>query len=117
MCEIGDRLKLLRNQRKLLQEELAHKLGVSKSAIGMYERNERHPNLAIMNRIADFFDVTTDYLLGKSDEPRLTETQYLIGRKKYHELVNLMESLDPDEYESVMQRVRDFVDGLQTGKK
>ena len=63
----GSRIKLLREEKRLRQDELAKILDVSPSAIGMYERDEREPNDVITLKLADFFNVTTDYLLGKSD--------------------------------------------------
>ena len=63
----GNRIKLLREEKELRQDELAKILDVSPSAIGMYERDEREPNDVITLKLAEFFNVTTDYLLGKSD--------------------------------------------------
>ena len=64
---IGSRIKLLREELGLKQEELAKALSVSPSAIGMYERNLREPNNELTLKIADYFNVTVDYLLGKSE--------------------------------------------------
>lgn len=64
---LGNRIKLLREELGLKQEELAKKLSVSPSAIGMYERDLREPNNELTLKIADFFNVSLDYLLGKSD--------------------------------------------------
>ena len=61
----GSRLKELREKKGLKQEELALALSVSPSAIGMYERDYREPSDELLIKIADFFNVTTDYLLGK----------------------------------------------------
>lgn len=70
MPKFSERLKLLRNQRNLSQQELSKQLGVlSKSSINMYERGEREPGLETLELIADFFNVDMDYLLGKSDIP------------------------------------------------
>lgn len=63
----GIRLKKLREDMRLKQDELAKALSISPSAIGMYERDEREPNDELTLRIADFFNVSTDYLLGKTD--------------------------------------------------
>ena len=60
---IGKRLKELREDKGLKQEELAKYLSISPSAIGMYETNKREPNDNILLQIADFFNVSTDYLL------------------------------------------------------
>ena len=64
---LGNRIKALREELGLKQEELAKKLSVSPSAIGMYERNLREPNNELTLKFAEFFNVSTDYLLGKSD--------------------------------------------------
>lgn len=64
---LGARIKLLREELGLKQEELAKKLSVSPSAIGMYERDLREPNNELTLRIANFFNVSIDYLLGKTD--------------------------------------------------
>lgn len=64
---IGNRIKTLREELGLKQEELAKKMSVSPSAIGMYEINKREPNNELILKLASFFNVSTDYLLGKSD--------------------------------------------------
>lgn len=64
---IGNRIKFLREELGLKQEELAKKLSVSPSSIGMYETNKREPNNELVIKLANFFNVSTDYLLGKSD--------------------------------------------------
>lgn len=64
---LGNRIKALREKEGLKQDELAKKLSVSPSAIGMYETNKREPNNEIIIKLAEYFNVTTDYLLGKSD--------------------------------------------------
>lgn len=62
--------KKLAYQRKLKgwnQEQLAQKLNISPSAIGMYETNKRQPDNETTTKIANLFDVTTDYLLDHDD--------------------------------------------------
>ena len=63
----GNRIKLLREEKKIRQDELAKVLSISPSAVGMYERDEREPNDEITLKLAEYFGVSTDYLLGKSD--------------------------------------------------
>lgn len=60
------RLKQLRTKHELTQKELAKKLNLQNTAISKYELNERNPDLDILNNIADFFDVSIDYLLGRT---------------------------------------------------
>lgn len=62
----GKRLKGLRLGHKMTQVELASKLGISASAIGMYEQGRREPDNKLLSKICTLFNSTTDYLLGLS---------------------------------------------------
>ncbi|GAU79491.1 transcriptional regulator [Fusibacter sp. 3D3] len=70
---IENRLKQLRKENSLTQKELADKLNISKGSIAMYETGKRSPDNDILSSIADFFDVSTDYLLGRSNIRRYSE--------------------------------------------
>ena len=65
----GNRLKSLREKNNISREELAKLLDLSYWAISKYENNERIPDHETINKIADYFIVTIDYLLGRSDNP------------------------------------------------
>ena len=62
------RLKALRQSMNLPQEQLAHLLGVDRSTISSYESSMRQPSLGTLSRIADVFGVSTDYLLGRTND-------------------------------------------------
>jgi len=64
----GDRLRLLREQWKLSQLELANAVGSSEPQIWRYEHNDANPRADILKRLAEFFTVSADYLLGMTDE-------------------------------------------------
>lgn len=66
--KIGDKLTYLRNSNDLSQAELAKKLNISRSSIGMFESNARTPTTDTLVRYAQFFEVSLDYLLG-NDRP------------------------------------------------
>jgi transcriptional regulator with XRE-family HTH domain len=85
MTKYGDRISLLREKQGLTQEDLAHKLGISRASLSHYENSRREPHYDTINKIASFFKVSTDYLLGRTDNAEIV--------------------LDPD--------VRDFVDNLE----
>ena len=68
MQSLGERLAALRKEKGLSQAELAKLLNMGQSTIAMYERNRRTPDPATLNRLADFFDVSVDYLLGRTDK-------------------------------------------------
>ena len=67
----GLRLRALRNEKKLTQDELGKLLNVSGKTIGTWERDSRQPNIEAINKLASIFDVTTDYLLGNSNEKQV----------------------------------------------
>lgn len=64
---LAHRLKLLRGDRS--QREVAEALQVTRSAYSMYEIGERTPDEALLVRMADYFGVTTDFLLGRTQDP------------------------------------------------
>ena len=64
MNTFGERLKELRKEKNIGQIELAKKLGVGKSIISLWERNECEPSLSKLVSISIFFGVSIDYLAG-----------------------------------------------------
>ena len=71
MATFGERLKFLRDQKGVTQEDLAELLGVNKQTISGYERGVRRPagetSLEVYEKLADYFNVDLMYLLGQSD--------------------------------------------------
>ena len=63
------RIKKIREQRGLLQKELASALGIGQNTLSQYEGGKRQPDYETLCKIADYLGVTTDYLLGRSDVP------------------------------------------------
>ena len=68
----GERLAQLRNQKELSQYKLAELLGFSRGQVANYEQGTRQPDFDTLKKLAAFFNVTTDYLLGRTDDPRGT---------------------------------------------
>lgn len=66
---LGERIAKLRLEKQMTQEELAKALQISRSALSLYELNKREPDAETLSKIADFFGVTIDYLLGRTDTP------------------------------------------------
>lgn len=69
----GDTLKALRQSRHLTQAQLARRLQVSGSTIGMYEQGRRVPHGEMLGKIASLFGVTVDYLLGEHSGAGVSE--------------------------------------------
>lgn len=61
------RIKELRKEQKITQLKMALDLNMSQNTISRYENGEREPGIAELIRIADYFHVTIDYLVGRSD--------------------------------------------------
>ena len=63
----AERFKELRQEIGISQDKLAKALMMSNSVICYYETNKAEPTISVLNKIADYFDVSTDYLLGRTD--------------------------------------------------
>ena len=68
---IIERLKKLRKEGKLTQKDIATFLNISQPAYQQFESGKKKMNLETMEKLADFFNVSTDYLLGKTNIPDL----------------------------------------------
>lgn len=66
---LGKRLAQLRKEQNLTQEKLAKALKVSRGAVSMWEIDQRTPDPPILQRIANYFGVSVDYLLGNTQHP------------------------------------------------
>ena len=65
------RLKKIRSVKDLTQKQVADALGLSTIAIQNYENNRRKPTYDVLIALADFFDVSIDYLVGRTDNPKV----------------------------------------------
>jgi len=78
----GERLKSLREDKDLLQRDIAEIIGVSDRTIGMYEQERREPGIETLKKFADYFNVTLDYLTGRVDNK---EDMYINHRVDGHD--------------------------------
>lgn len=89
------------------QQDLADALGISKSAINMYERGERQPNFETLESIADYFNVDIDYLLGRTNK-----TTKIINPN------TMAAHFDGDEYtEDELDRIKEFAAFVKSSRK
>ena len=65
---IGDKLKKLRRNRDLTQEEVAAHIGISYQAISKWERGDGYPDITMLPTLANYFGVSVDYLLGNETD-------------------------------------------------
>lgn len=71
IVELSVRIRELRLEKRLRQDQLAALVGVEKSSISMYENDLRRPSFETLVRLSEVFNVTTDYLLGRSNNRAL----------------------------------------------
>lgn len=79
MAELGKTLVKLRKRAGLSQQVLADKLGITRSAIGMYETGRREPDLDTMKKMADFFWIDLDTLTGFAEDRPLPPNAAQVG--------------------------------------
>ena len=69
---LGENLRKAREEKGLTQAEVAKLLDISASTIGMYEQGRRDPDTDTLKKLAELYEVSTDYLLGRTDIPNAT---------------------------------------------
>lgn len=69
MSAFSQRLKQLRSEAGLTQTKLAKAIGITDRACRRYEAGENEPTMSVLQAIADQFNVSIDYLIGRSDDP------------------------------------------------
>ena len=63
--DIGGRLKKLRLEKKLIQSQVADVLGISRNSYTQYENNTRNISIELLVRLADYYNISLDYLVGR----------------------------------------------------
>ena len=101
-----NRLKFLREEKGLFQSDIAKILGVSVAAVGFYENEKRDMSPETIIKLAEYFNVSTDYLLGKTDIRNP-------GRQIDDVLNEAMIGMSKEDYEALTEtqkkQIRDFV--------
>ena len=88
---IGDTLKQLRTKKGLTSEELCVKIGIKGGSYRNYERNDRKPDYDTLVKLADFYGVSTDYLLGRpTATPPTDPVDALISSKDFDEIEEIL---------------------------
>jgi len=106
----GKRFRQLRKERDLTQKELGKIFNLGESTISFYEADKRTPDYAALKNFADFFDVSTDYLLGRSNIKAPAPTTCALHRTDGYD-----ENLPPE----AQKELEDYIEFLKHkyGKK
>lgn len=106
-ASFGDRLRQLRKQRNLTQEQLAEIIGVERSSIGKYEgKKQVIPSDEVKEKIADFFSVSLDYLCGRNPDAEKGKDYFLSSDE--HRLLRCYRAMSPEGKEKVQSYVSDI---------
>lgn len=111
MSKLSIRLRELREEKKLLQKDIANFLNITTSAYGYYEQGKREPDTHTVNSLADFYNVSCDYLLGRTNN---RSTEHLLTYIQ-NSLITTIDSLSPQskkELEKYVQllKLKDIMD-------
>lgn len=120
---LGDRLKKLRSIHGLSQEELSKRLGMSRGTYAHYEINKRQPDYETLQALANFFEVSTDYLISGKEEsnptsklPELTQKDEKDIAKRLEQIKNDLEHADGLAFdgEPMSEEAKDsFLDAME----
>lgn len=116
------RIKILREKRGLIQAILATELGITQQTLSKYEKDVNIIKIDALKRLAEYFNVTTDYLLGLSDVKRDLTGQLKISETldEYYDLIEVYKKLDRYDQElvwSILQIVRKNEEKRMEGTK
>lgn len=93
------RLRSLRLNQNMTQEELGKKINVTKVSVSGYENGNRVPDMETLQKIADVFDVQVDYLLGRTDDPtppQKSKPYYALTEKDERDIARDLERMMSD---------------------
>ncbi|MED2748993.1 helix-turn-helix transcriptional regulator [Bacillus thuringiensis] len=102
----NERLKQLRIENDLTQQALAELTDLTKATISRFESNKKTPSRESITKLAKVLHVTTDYLLGLSDDPHLSSQQYTELRKKFDILLQKLEQKPKHEQEMLYKMMQ-----------
>ncbi len=102
------RIKSLREKRGLIQELLAAELGITQQMLSKYERDISIIKVDVLKRLAGYFNVTTDYLLGLSDVKVDLTGQIRINETidEYYDLIEVYKKLDKYDQEMIWTMIQ-----------
>lgn len=101
---LGERLKTLRGKRT--QEDIAKYLGISRARYSHYENERSEPDIENLQKLAELYNTTTDYLLGRTNNPSPDNSNISVA---FYDGLEGFEELDPEQQRVIMDTVEDMV--------
>lgn len=100
---MGEKIRLLRAEMNWSQKEVAEKIGADQAQISQYERGESIPSIGLLKRIANVFNVTTDYLLFEENDQKASTK---IKSKELLDLFDQIDDIDPKDKSILVEMMR-----------
>lgn len=110
-------LKDLRKENKYTQEDIAKKIGITKSAYGYYEQGKTVPDAHTLSKLASIFGVSTDYLLGRTDLKHNLSKDEIEKDEEVEELARILLQLDEKEQKKIMNYIDITLSEIQSNQK
>jgi len=110
---LDSRLRGLREQSGNQQKDVAESLGISKQVYSNYELGKREPDYGMVVRIAEYFNVSTDYLLGKPDNPApysKTKKEPTLRERVTQEINSLLDRVPDEKLDKVKALLQATID-------
>ena len=102
------RLKMLRNARGLTQQQIADDFALSRVTYARYEMDDRRPPLDMLEKFADYYGVSVDYLLGRTDIPNIYIHDIEVDGK-HGRMASTKKDLSPEYQEQVRAKVQNAI--------
>ena len=105
---LNNRLKFLRNEKGVLQKDVAEYLNISTSAYGFYEQGKRVPDTETITKLSNYYNVSIDYLLGKSNIKESAEE--LLKDKRSTIALHNDNGIDDELPEEAKKEIENFIE-------
>lgn len=112
MNTLGKKIREMRKNTHVTQKELAKKLKLAESTISMYERGERQPDYETLQKLANFFEVSTDYLLGRSNSTLQVVSNEVPLEERVQKSMDLIMQQTPEEQERIYKVLKSMYDEI-----
>jgi transcriptional regulator with XRE-family HTH domain len=103
----GEKMTLIRKQKKLSQAELGTRSGINGDIVGKYERNEMKPSIEAAKKIAKLVGTTVGYLLGETDEENILKDPEMLKR------LNEIEKMEEDDKGHILSVIDGFIKSIK----
>lgn len=120
--KFSERLKELRTKNKLSQVDIANRYSIDRTTVGKWESNSSLPSIEIINDLANFFEVSLDYMIGNSAVPYTTKDEHPYrDLEEFPEGVDVLrrgtEELSPAARKIMIKHMNQFIDDLKEIEK